>query len=133
MKCRTCGENFCWICLSKGATEGHFNLPGKCFGQLFTEDDTKSSERALNVASYVLFLPILGPAFGLTSAIEGISLQSKKLNRHLDGVDYTIIVTGSTNSDRSLLLRTYSGSDVCCFLKILHFYSQFNYFFHFSL
>ena len=64
------------------------------------------------MASYVLFLPILGPAFGLTSAIEGIQLQSKKMNRHLEGVDYTIVVTGSNKADRSTFLHTYTTSDV---------------------
>ena len=113
MKCTTCGENFCWICLTRGATEGHFAMPGRCFGQLFTEDDVTGPERALHMAGYVLFLPILGPTFGLTSAIEGIQVQSKKMGRRIDGVDYTIIVTGSTAQDRKLFLKSYTESEVC--------------------
>ena len=110
MRCRTCGENFCWICGVKGATEGHFNMPGRCFGQLFTEENNSTSDRALNMASYVLFLPILGPAFGLTSAIEEFQVQSKKMNRRLNGVDYTIVVTGTTQTEIDSMLSTYCNN-----------------------
>ena len=68
----------------------------------------------------MLFLPILGPAFGLTSAIEGLTLQGKKMNRHFDGVDFTIIIAGGNKPDRTTLLQTYCA----CPVRISHFSFQ---------
>src|SRR3990167_6070636 len=67
----------------------------------------------------MLFLPILGPAFGLTSAIEGLTLQGKKMNRHFDGVDFTIIIAGGNKPDRTTLLQTYCACPVRIFPFLL--------------
>ena len=110
VRCSTCGENFCWICLTRGATEGHFNKTGKCFGKLFVEDEVSSIEKAVQRVGYIAFLPILGPAFAIPSAVEGIQVQRKKMNRRIDGVDYKIIISGSTANDRKRLLHTFAGN-----------------------
>ena len=53
MKCQNCHVNFCWICVEEGALEGHFNIPGKCFGRLFEDE---SDPDALNRAVFFFYL-----------------------------------------------------------------------------
>ena len=65
-----------------GAAEGHFNVPGKCFGLLFAEDG--AADRVTRMA-HVLTLPLMLPIFGISAAITSLEIQAKKMERRMEG------------------------------------------------
>eukprot|EP01094_Clydonella_sp_ATCC50884_P019362 TRINITY_DN3760_c0_g1_i1.p1 TRINITY_DN3760_c0_g1~~TRINITY_DN3760_c0_g1_i1.p1 ORF type:complete len:491 (-),score=136.25 TRINITY_DN3760_c0_g1_i1:96-1568(-) len=114
MTCRSCGENWCWICGAFGvsvANYSHYYTPGRCFGV--------SEEEGESVFTTLFLTGILLPISATFKVVDGVRAHKLKKERRKRGETYTVAVVGARGVGKSTFIHTYSKSDSLSYLSWL--------------